>query len=201
MRRAFSPGALLCGFSLLFKDAPHLIPVSFGMALFVTAVAAAIDLKTGKIPNWLTITAAVAALAVRSLLPQAVGAPEATFGALGYGLAGGLACAVLPVVLFYIGGIGGGDAKLLAALGLLLGPWSGVFAQLWAYVFAAVYAPVHLALSGKLGQMLPNTWRLLKRATMSQEARAQSPALKLTSLTFGPPIFAATALTVWWHWP
>ena len=75
-------------------------------------VAAAWDLKWRRIPNWLTVPAFVLALALR--------VPLGT-GPLLDGLLAGLIAFALGVVVFALGGLGGGDVKLLTAAGAFLG--------------------------------------------------------------------------------
>jgi len=84
-----------------------------GVGLY-TAVAAAIDLRMHRIPNYVTVPAALLGLAYHTLAPSGWG-PLVSLG----GFAVGFALLLLPWLL---GGGGMGDVKLLAALGVWLGP-------------------------------------------------------------------------------
>jgi prepilin peptidase CpaA len=81
-------------------------------ALGTTAVAAVTDVRGSRIPNWLTYTGLLLALAARA----AFGWPALKDGLLGMFIGGGLF-----LVLFVVGGMGGGDVKLMAAVGA----WAG----------------------------------------------------------------------------
>lgn len=83
------------------------------VALF-TAVAAVLDYRTKKIPNWLNVSAAALGLAYHTCLPGGMGPLLALAG-----LAIGFCLLLLPWLL---GGGGMGDVKLLAALGAWMGP-------------------------------------------------------------------------------
>lgn len=84
------------------------------IALIIVSIAAAWwDLRRRRIPNALTLGGLLVALLLRS----ATGIDMLTAGVLGAGLAFGLS-----VPLFAIGGLGGGDVKLLTAVGAFLGP-------------------------------------------------------------------------------
>ncbi len=88
--------------------------LEFWTLLFpVLLLAAALDWRTRVIPNWLTLAALVVGLG-RAALPGGVALSAAAGGAalgLGFGF-----------VLYALGALGGGDAKLLAAVGAFLGP-------------------------------------------------------------------------------
>ena len=77
-------------------------------------VAALKDLTSFTIPNWITL-ALIAAFPVAALMG---GLP---LPAIGLHAAVGVAALVLGMVMFAVGWIGGGDAKLFAAAGLWLG--------------------------------------------------------------------------------
>ncbi len=78
----------------------------------LVVIAMACDLKDRKVPNALTVTAAALALAIAAL-PGEPGFRDALLGFV-VGFAVG-------VPLFALGGLGGGDVKLLAAVGAFLG--------------------------------------------------------------------------------
>lgn len=84
------------------------------IALVATcAVAAWFDVRENRLPNWLTVSALAVALALRT----ALGWGELGTGALGAGI-----CFALALPFFLVGGAGGGDVKLLTAVGAFLGP-------------------------------------------------------------------------------
>ena len=79
-----------------------------------TATAAVLDVRLHRIPNYLTVPAALLGFAYHTLAPEGWGW-FASLAGLGVGLA-------LLVVPWLLGGGGAGDVKLLAALGAWLGP-------------------------------------------------------------------------------
>jgi prepilin peptidase CpaA len=79
-----------------------------------TAPAAIIDLRTRRVPNLLTASLAAAGVFIAYSGAGRIGPTASVLG-----LAVGLAVMLPPHLL---GGTGGGDVKLFAALGTLLGP-------------------------------------------------------------------------------
>lgn len=102
------------------------------VALVVLAAsAAAFDLGTRRIPNYLTVTGLAAALLLR-----AAGGGEMLLAGLG-----GAALALgLSFPLFAAGGLGGGDVKLLVAVGAFLGPGRLMIALLATALVGGVMA-------------------------------------------------------------
>lgn len=105
------------------------------LVLLFVIMAAAFDFRTKKIPNWITVPAALAGLAYHAAAPSGSGILWALAG-----FAVGFSLLLLPWLL---GGGGMGDVKLLAALGVWLGPLTilivfGASAVIGAVMAAAV---------------------------------------------------------------
>ncbi len=99
------------------------------------AASAGWDLASFTIPNFLTL----AFLASFALFAAAAGLP---WSAIGWHLLAGLAGLMLGFVLFALGWIGGGDAKLFAGVALWLG-----FGDLMSYALIASICGGALTLS------------------------------------------------------
>jgi prepilin peptidase CpaA len=100
-------------------------------------IAAAVDVQRGRIPNWLTYTAIAVGLASRAFS----GSWRSFLDGLSAGLIGG----GIFFIFFLVRGMGAGDVKLMAAVGV----WSGL-RQLPAVMIATALAGGILA----LGMML-----------------------------------------------
>jgi prepilin peptidase CpaA len=92
--------------------------LSFALIGLFTLVAAVCDYRTRRIPNWLTLPAFLAAVAYHAAAGGVAG--------LGFSLAGFAAGFGLMFLLWLFGGSGGGDVKLMGALGAWLGLWMTV---------------------------------------------------------------------------
>lgn len=89
----------------------------FGTALAFSTAASYFDLKTGEIPDKFTIGLVIVALALRAVF-------SALLGDYNYFLDGLIVGGIFfgfGALLFYTGGWGGGDAKLIAGIGASLG--------------------------------------------------------------------------------
>jgi prepilin peptidase CpaA len=95
------------------------------LALLTGLIAIIWDLKYHKIPNWLTLPALLLGVVINIALNP---------GEWYFPFAGLLAGFILLFIPFALGGIGGGDLKLLAALGAIL----GVRAVLWIFLIGGV---------------------------------------------------------------
>jgi prepilin peptidase CpaA len=137
--------------------------IAHGLALLIAAVAAITDVRTGEIPNWLTLPPLVVA-------PIAYFILHGVWGAIG-SVGAIVACGLVPYILFRKGAAGGGDVKLFAAIGAVAGLAIGIEAQLLTFVAAALISLGRLAWRGRLlrtlynsvflglNPILPRTWR------------------------------------------
>ena len=123
-------------------------------ALVVAIIGAVKDVAARKIPNRLTYTALLAALPVRLL---ALGWPGLRGGLLGVLLGGGLFYA-----LFMLGGMGGGDVKLMAAVAA----WAGLSQTVDVLVVTAmaggVIALIYMLASKRALEALGNALELIR---------------------------------------
>jgi Flp pilus assembly protein protease CpaA len=168
-------------------------PPNYALLLvaLLTAVAAIWDLRTGEIPN--RLIAIGAGLCGLALMVSGSGNVLATLLSM---LLGVTLVALVPFLLFRAGGIGGGDVKLLALVGLALGPALGLQTELYAFVAALLYAPLRLIWDGKLVHALKTMGVLLVRPFLPAHRKpAPVPPEELTVLRFGPAIFVGTLLT------
>ncbi len=117
------------------------------------ALAAVTDLQSRRIPNWLTAPGALLGLA----LHLALGGPRAAGSALLAGLMGGS----LFVLFFVAGGMGGGDVKLIAAIGCLGGLHPLRSILILTALLGALAAVVAAIASGRLRETLTNVGALL----------------------------------------
>ena len=145
-----------------------------GVAVIVAAVW---DVRTGKIPNWLTYPAIVAGLVGHTLV-GGLGDSETSLGLAG-SLAG-LATGFGPLfVAFLAGGIGGGDAKLMGAIGALTGWRFTLSAMLYGFLAAAVVAMVVMLRKKVFLRTLVRVGRFfllaLKPRGLADPASADSP--------------------------
>ena len=114
--------------------------------------------------------------------------------ALVWSLAGAVACGIVPILLYRVGGIGGGDLKLLLAIGALLRPTIGIEAELYSFVATALYAPARLVYEGKLLRSLGNALSLLTDPFRPEEKRKKVDPELLSTVRFGPGVFVGTVI-------
>ena len=108
----------------------------WAVAIGVSLVAAFVDFRSRKIPNWLTVPAFVAGLTLRTVLFGWPGTKTALEGA---GLALGL---LLPLVL--LRALGAGDWKLMGAVGAFLGPLMFLFVLVGSILVSGLMAVVEM---------------------------------------------------------
>lgn len=103
-----------------------------GIAVLAGIAAVAEDLRARHISNWIPVFVLVGGLALHALDRGLAGLLASAGGAL---------CGFGVFLIFYmLGGMGGGDIKLMAGFGGLLGPDRLWVASWWAAVLGALMA-------------------------------------------------------------
>jgi len=170
-------------------------------AAILAAIAAVSDLKTGEIPNWLSLGALLVAPIAHVVLAvvKHMTAHDALFEG-GSSILGAIACSIVPAILYRQDAIGGGDLKLLAATGAVLQPRLGLEAEMYSFFAAGLIAPAFLAYEGKLFRTIKNTALLAVNPLLPKKKRRPVEPSLLTWLRFGPAIFIGTGMTAYLHW-
>lgn len=161
------------------------------MVLATSVAACVLDVRTRRIPNVLTFGSALAGVAFHTLSSGGGGALTSA--------GGWLTGTLLFLPFFALRGMGGGDVKLLAALGAWLGPQE----TLWLAAYSAlaggvIGAGVALA-RGYLGTALRNVLAMITywmyvgfRPVEGLTLDAATPRL-----AYAIPILAGTMVTLW----
>ncbi len=100
-----------------------LVPVMFALVC---------DLRTGEIPDWIPLV-----IVAWACLATAAGLHAVTWMGL---IAGALLGLGLGATVFYLGWPGGGDVKLLAAIGAAVGPWALLSILAWMALAGGILA-------------------------------------------------------------
>ncbi len=156
------------------------------------ALACLSDLRTRRIPNVLTISAAAGAL----LFHLATGG----WSAAGWSVAGLFLGALLFFPMFALRGMGAGDVKLLAAVGAWLGPGQVATVALATSIAGGVIALVVALAHGYLRKALTNLYLILMHWRIA--GVRPLPALTLERargprLAYAFPIAIGTVVTLW----
>jgi prepilin peptidase CpaA len=123
------------------------------------------DARTGLIPNLTTLPL----LAIAPLAHVFMDGPGGLFTSIG----SAIGCALVPLLLFRLGAMGGGDVKLFAAIGAIAGLHAGIEIQLLGYVVGAAFALVAAARNGTLGWIVRRALQLLLRPFSHAAARSE----------------------------
>lgn len=145
------------------------------MPVFLAAVlglaASATDLRDRTVPNWLTYSGVLCGLLW-------YGVTEGFRGA-GFSLAGAAVGFASLLAFFLMGGMGGGDVKLLAAFGALVGPGLILHALIWIALLGGAVAA---------GSVYWRAWR--NRTQQSETAQGDF-------IPYAPAIVGGVWLTIW----
>ncbi len=151
--------------------------------LIITLWIAWGDLRTRRIPNYLTLGTAVAGLAYQFV---GHGLPGLADGILGMLL--GFAFLILP---YLWGGMGAGDVKALAALGAWLGPQLTVYLFCYMGIAGGLIALGYLLWQGLLWEKIKQGWVFLVNLILCSSygrPRASAPSQITEGIPYGVAI-------------
>ncbi|MFV9645751.1 MAG: A24 family peptidase [Desulfobacterales bacterium] len=159
------------------------------LVIVLVVSAAIIDVRSQRIPNYLTMPGWGIGLMYHVLASGKDG--------LIFSLAG-LILGISLLLLFYVlGGVGAADVKLMGAIGALLG-WEGV---LKAFVFSAllggIYSIAAMAKAGILRKFVRNVWETLKSLVITRRIVSYDPVNRKLKICYGLPIAIGTILSLW----
>ena len=166
---------------------PH--PLLQIILALVAGLSAVSDLRTRTIPNWLTVgglgLAALAQIAVN-------GWPGAKAAALGFGVA-----MLVYIPLYLLRVMGGGDVKMMAAIGAAAGPgnWLAIF--LITSILGGPIAIVTILMRGRVGKTMRNIGSIFRQLIRLRAPHQANPELDVAHPnSFGLPHGAVIALGV-----
>jgi len=151
------------------------------IAILVGLAAVIDDLKRRQIANWIPVTALAGGLAWQAF----------SYGWMGllYGLGGATAGFAVFMIFYVLGGMGGGDVKLMAGFGALLGASRLMEAALWTAGVGGLLA------LGVLGyrSVRNRLRRSPNEVALAEQEQSAEQKVKQESIPYAPAI----ALGVW----
>lgn len=149
-------------------------------------IAAFTDLKRREIPNWLTLGGILAGLAMNTWLAGLAGLKAA---ATGLGLA-----ALIFIPLFILRWLGGGDVKIMAAIGTLAGAQNMIVIFVLDAILGGIVALVLVIVRRRLLKTLRNIPRMFR---LERGSELEAGGEKSMGLPRAVTIAAATLLALW----
>jgi len=170
-------------------------PIDIYLILFLSVIlltAAFIDVRTYRIPNLLTYPAMLIALIYHTLTG---GVNGLTFSSLG--LVVGIVVFSIP---FLMGIMGAGDAKLMGAVGAVLGSRGVLNACLFTAVAGGIFAFILLLAHYRDFRFVNRTVETIQ-ASLATKCLMRIPAVEnkeKPKLYYGIAIASGTIYTMWW---
>ncbi len=169
------------------------IPVQYVLAA-VVLIAAGCDIRSRNIPNWLSLGGVLIGLALH---PYLSGWTGLKFSASGFGLA-----VLMFVPLFVLRWLGGGDVKLMAAVGALAGAGNLFIIFIMDAILGGAVALIAVLFKKRGARTLRNIGRMITSLFRGKAPYRETEELEAGSETsMGMPravtIALATLLVLW----
>ncbi len=153
-----------------------------GIAVVIGVAATVEDLVHRKISNWICGTALLAGLALHIASDGWRGGVSALLGAIaGFGVF---------LIFYLLGGMGGGDIKLMAGFGAVLGVNRLLEAALWTAACGGIFAALAIGFCALRG-----LWRRSPKAEGGSRSAVPGKR-RLQSIPYAPAIAAGVLLSL-----
>ena len=189
---------------LASEDALGLLRLSSLVAILGTAAFS--DIRSRRIPNWLTYGAFVWALLL--LIISSVVQPELRNTPVGFdtswglslnfmsidvasGLSGAACCFSILLILYSLNLSGAGDVKLAAVIGLNLGVGSGMQAILWTYITAGGAVAVYVVVRYGVLQMTAMVLEMLHTESLGPITKSSPRSTEIQNQSVPLAVFLA----------
>ncbi len=129
----------------------------YGAAFTIVGIVGGLyDLRTRRIPNWLTFPAMAAGLALHGIFDGAHGLVSSAMG--------GVVLLAITVLIVLMRGMGMGDLKLLLATGFLAGMERCLWVMFFTVIINGVIAVILAVRNRYLGSAAKNTFKIMRHA-------------------------------------
>ncbi|WP_054950892.1 A24 family peptidase [Numidum massiliense] len=148
------------------------------------------DVKWYKIPNWLTMGAVATGLVYHLIVG---GIDGLIFSGLGMLAGGGLL-----LLLYFFKAVAGGDVKLFAGIGALVGVEHALYDMMYAIVYAGIIGIVLLLFSRKIMLRVVNAFMQVFMKWLARDFKALEFSVgKTTRFPFMYAVLPGVATTYW----
>jgi prepilin peptidase CpaA len=152
-------------------DSPHWIHLL--VVSLIILIGAATDLRSRKIPNWLTLSAVPVGLLLAYVFDGLSG--------LGYAFGAMLLALLIYFPLYALRAMGAGDAKLMAAVATFLGPLMWLHLFFAASLLGGLVAVLFTAAKGEFRNTLSKSVQILRQLAYFRAPFATDPTLDIRS--------------------
>ncbi len=172
-----------------------MLPADLGLTatlVGLVGIAALLDLKSRRIPNWLVFSGLGSAIVLRTMAGNGALLQGAVGAAIGLGVG---------YSLFALGVFGGGDGKLLMAVGACFGGPDPMLGALLAVALAG--GVLGLAWAVREGVLLPillNTGQTMKYLLTFGRAGSLRTAHSPGAMSVPYGVAIAAGSLIWWFW-
>jgi prepilin peptidase CpaA len=166
-------------------EIPHSV---LAVVLAFVVACCTVDVYARRIPNLLSGPVILGGLALNAMW---FGVPGLTHGLLGI-----LIVVVVLLAPFILGGIGGGDVKMMAGIGSLLGPHLALASLGMGMALGGVLMAIHLVRLGrfreKLGATVGMMWRAVTTLSLAPLRVVGADAGNAVTLPYSVPLGLGT---------